>query len=199
MSWIERFGFGMTLSSRCEMFDERPLLSAWNVAPKAISVVVSYEAERRAVEASSAGRRRYSDPAPSPRLQYRTDGDRLDGMPTFLLSYPSTTLARLGELNDSANFDRRRLRPNFLVSTPEGDSGFTEASWCGRSLEIGKAVVHCEMPTVRCSMTTHEQEGLPKDPSVLRTIVRDGAQNVGVYATVVRPGAVAVGDEVRLA
>ncbi len=35
MSWIERFGFGMTLSSRCEMFDERPLLSAWNVAPGA--------------------------------------------------------------------------------------------------------------------------------------------------------------------
>lgn len=78
-------------------FTKRLAFSAWNVAPKAISVVVSYEAERRAVEASGAGRRRYSDPAPSPRLQYRSDGDRLDGMPTLLLSYPSTTLARLGD------------------------------------------------------------------------------------------------------
>jgi MOSC domain-containing protein YiiM len=33
---------------------------------------------------------------------------------------------------------------------------------------------------------------------VLRTIVRDAAQNVGVYATVVAPGRVVVGDAVEL-
>jgi uncharacterized protein YcbX len=124
-------------------------------------------------------------------------GTYFDVFPLHVLT--TATLARLGELNTSASFDRRRFRPNVLISTPNGDSGFSEANWCGRALEIGTAVVRCEMPTVRCSMTTHEQNGLPKDPSVLRTIVRDAAQNVGVYATVVRPGAVAVGDEVRLA
>jgi MOSC domain-containing protein YiiM len=33
---------------------------------------------------------------------------------------------------------------------------------------------------------------------VLRTIVRDAAQNAGVYATVVKTGRVAVGDPVEL-
>ena len=60
-------------------------------------------------------------------------------------------------------------------------------------------VWRCEMPTVRCSMTTQEQDGLPKDPSVLRTVVRDADQNVGVYASVLRPGRVRIDDDVRIA
>jgi hypothetical protein len=47
-------------------------------------------------------------------------------------------------------------------------------------------------------MTTQAQGDLPKDPSVLRTIVRDGAQNLGSYASVVASGRVAVGDVVEL-
>jgi hypothetical protein len=47
-------------------------------------------------------------------------------------------------------------------------------------------------------MTTQAQPGLPKDPSVLRTIVRDGNQNLGVYASVVSPGAVRIGDRVEI-
>jgi MOSC domain-containing protein len=47
-------------------------------------------------------------------------------------------------------------------------------------------------------MTTLEQIDLPKDPSVLRTIVRDADQNVGSYCTVAGAGNFAVGDEVAL-
>lgn len=39
---------------------------------------------------------------------------------------------------------------------------------------------------------------LPKDSTVLRTIVRDAAQNLGMYASVIAPGDVAVGDMVEL-
>jgi len=42
------------------------------------------------------------------------------------------------------------------------------------------------------------QGDLPEDPRVLRTIVRDADQNLGVYATVVTPGRVEVGDAVTL-
>ncbi len=49
---------------------------------------------------------------------------------------------------------------------------------------------------MRCSMTTQAVDELPKDPSVLRTIVRDANQNLGVYATVEAAGEVAVGDPV---
>ena len=47
-------------------------------------------------------------------------------------------------------------------------------------------------------MTTQAVDELPKDPSVLRTIVRDANQNLGVYATVEKAGPVAVGDRVEL-
>jgi hypothetical protein len=48
-------------------------------------------------------------------------------------------------------------------------------------------------------MTTLPQGDLPKDPSVLRTIVRESGQNVGVYASVTGPGSVKLGDPVELA
>ncbi len=40
MSWIERPGFGSSLSSRLEMLVPKPLLSAWNIAPGAAAVTV---------------------------------------------------------------------------------------------------------------------------------------------------------------
>jgi hypothetical protein len=47
-------------------------------------------------------------------------------------------------------------------------------------------------------MTTLEQAGLPKEPAILRAIVRDASQNLGSYATVAQPATIAVGDEVAL-
>ena len=73
-----------------------------------------------------------------------------------------------------------------------------EAGWGGRHLRIGELELKCEIPTVRCGMTTHQQDGLPKDPSVLRSIVKDADQNLGVYASVFKPGKVSVGDVVEL-
>jgi MOSC domain-containing protein YiiM len=47
-------------------------------------------------------------------------------------------------------------------------------------------------------MTTHAQKDLPKDPSVLRSIVREADQNMGIYASVISTGRVMVGDVVEL-
>jgi MOSC domain-containing protein YiiM len=47
-------------------------------------------------------------------------------------------------------------------------------------------------------MTTHAQASLPQDSTVLRTIVREADQNLGIYANVINPGQVVVGDEVEL-
>ena len=47
-------------------------------------------------------------------------------------------------------------------------------------------------------MTTLPQGDLPKDPAVLRTIVRESDQAVGVYANVATAGRVADGDAVEL-
>ena len=109
----------------------------------------------------------------------------------------TASLAALGARNATARFDVRRFRPNVLVDT-EGAAGLVEVDWVGKTLRVGGARVKVDIPCVRCVMPTLPQQNLPKDPSVLRTIVRDAAQNLGVYATAVTPGRVAVGDAVEI-
>jgi uncharacterized protein YcbX len=123
-------------------------------------------------------------------------GTYFDAFPLHLLT--TASLDELRRHNGGADFDRRRFRPNFLIRSDGEGSGFPEHGWGGRQLRIGGVSIKLEMPTVRCVMTTQAQPGLPKDPSVLRTIVRDAGQNLGVYASVAAPGAVEVGDPVEV-
>jgi uncharacterized protein YcbX len=110
----------------------------------------------------------------------------------------TASIATLAAKTPGARFDVRRFRPNVLVESPDGTTGLPEADWNGRTLVVGTARIRIDMGTARCVMTTLPQGDLPKDPSVLRTIVRDAAQNFGSYATIVTPGEVAVGDDVRI-
>jgi uncharacterized protein YcbX len=123
-------------------------------------------------------------------------GTYFDAFPLHLLT--TASLDALARLNPDSAWDARRFRPNFLVETAEGVEGLAEADWSGRALRLGGLVVKCEVPAPRCSMTIQAQAGLPKDPRVLRTIVREAGQNLGVYASVRSPGRVSDGDEVEL-
>jgi uncharacterized protein YcbX len=123
-------------------------------------------------------------------------GTYFDLAPIHLLT--TASLAAMARLNPSAAWDVRRFRPNFLVETEPGIEGLVEAEWSGRTLRIGELTVECWIPAVRCGMTTHATDELPKDPSVLRSIVRDAGQNLGVYGAAANAGSVAVGDEVEL-
>jgi uncharacterized protein YcbX len=123
-------------------------------------------------------------------------GTYFDAFPLHLLT--TSALAAMSRLNPDADWDVRRFRPNFVVETVPEFDGPIEFDWVERTLAIGEARIGCAMPTVRCSMPTHAQSDLGKDPSVLRTIVRETDQNLGVYADVVAPGRVSVGDPVEL-
>jgi uncharacterized protein YcbX len=130
-------------------------------------------------------------------LEYTSPpGTYFDAFPLHVVT--TATLAAMARANPSATWDVRRFRPNFLIETSPGLDGLIEFEWVGRTLEIGEARIKCELPSVRCSMPTQPQADLPKDPSVLRTIVRDGNQNLGAYASVVANGRVAIGDPVEL-
>ncbi len=83
-------------------FTKRLIFSAWAVVPKAIAVMVSYEAERRAIEAAKLTDRRYDDRPLTPPLQFRMSRDRHAGMPALALLYPGLVLARLGDPLDIA-------------------------------------------------------------------------------------------------
>jgi hypothetical protein len=47
-------------------------------------------------------------------------------------------------------------------------------------------------------MTIQAQQELPKEPGILRTIVKDADQNLGIYASVTAIGEIRVGDLVEL-
>jgi uncharacterized protein len=134
---------------------------------------------------------------PAQILEYTSPfGTYFDAFPFNLLT--TASLNALARLNPGANFSSRRFRPNILIETKSGIEGLAEADWSGRTIRIGATRIKIEMPCVRCVITTLDQPDLPKDPSVLRTIVRDAAQNLGAYASVAAGGTIAIGDEVAL-
>jgi uncharacterized protein len=111
----------------------------------------------------------------------------------------TATLAQFLSLNAQSRFDIRRFRPNFVIDVADGSAGFVENAWIGRTLMLGGEVrLRITEPCPRCVMTTLNQQDLPKDPSILRTIVEHNAGNVGVYAAVIQGGRVERGDAVAL-
>jgi uncharacterized protein YcbX len=91
--------------------------------------------------------------------------------------------------------DIRRFRPSIVVDGAE--AGHPEFSWKGRTATIGSAVIEFLDPCPRCIMVTREINAeIPQDRSILRHIVRDLNQNLGVYARVIQPGTISLNDSV---
>ena len=111
----------------------------------------------------------------------------------------TATLDRLNQLYPQGRFEVRRFRPNVVVTPTDGQAGFIEDAWVGRSVAIGDEVrLRITKPCQRCVMTTLAQDDLPKDPGILRAAAQHNNVNVGVYASVERGGLVRRGDEVWL-
>jgi hypothetical protein len=124
-------------------------------------------------------------------------GTYFDVFPFHLIT--TASLATLASRTPASAWDRRRFRPNALIETTAESDGLVEAAWGGgRRLRIGEVELHTEIPTARCVMITLPQPDLPHDPRVLRTVVREADQCVGLYTTITRAGRVAVGDPVEL-
>ena len=115
-----------------------------------------------------------------------------------LMIMTTSALRSLAEALPGSNLDVRRFRPSLVVDTGEAE-GHPERDWIGRRVRIGDTVVAIEGGCPRCVMVTRRiDDAVPQDRTILRHIVRDLGQDVGVYATVVEPGRLAVDDEVEL-
>jgi uncharacterized protein len=127
---------------------------------------------------------------------YTPPGTYFDVFPLHVLT--TGALAMMARLNRGADWDVRRFRPNILVDTGPQAAEQIEQRWIGQRVRIGRFTVKGEMPTIRCAMPMHAQSGVPRDASVLRTVVREADQCLGVYASVVEAGRVALGDSVEV-
>jgi uncharacterized protein YcbX len=123
-------------------------------------------------------------------------GTYFDAFPIHVLT--TASLRALEAQYPGGDWNVRRFRPNFVIETSDAVRGFVEAGWSGRVLRVGELELECTMGTPRCSMVMQEQPGLPKDTRILRTIVNEAAQTVGIYAKVRKVGEVRVGAAVEL-
>lgn len=126
-------------------------------------------------------------------------GTYQDVAPITLLT--TASLRAAAALYPDGSWDPRRFRSSILVDHP--GEGFAEQDWVGRSLQVGTAVLSVLAPTPRCIMITLDQQGLPGDVGLLRTLARHNRIDVagsgrfaclGAYAAVTQPGEIHVGD-----
>ncbi len=123
-------------------------------------------------------------------------GNFFDCYPLMIMS--TSAVRSLREALPDSTIDERRFRPSIVVDTGD-DQGHPEFDWTGLRLRVGGAELQIGAACPRCVAITREfAENLPADRSVLRHVVRDLDQNVGVYATVIRGGPIRVGDSVEL-
>jgi uncharacterized protein len=122
-------------------------------------------------------------------------GTYFDAYPLLLLSEAS--LAGLQAQAPNSRIDVRRFRPNVVIDeTP--DLPFPELSWTDRRVRLGDAILRLTIRCMRCVMTTHGFEDLPRDPAVMRALVQATEGHLGVYAGVESPGRVRRGDLLTL-
>lgn len=96
----------------------------------------------------------------------------------------------------TANVDARRFRPNIVADT--NDFGPVEFDWVGKEIQVGNAVLTIVAPAERCVMTTMPQGDLSGDADILRCIAQQLDANFGVYAEIVTPGDIKVGDPLHI-
>lgn len=121
-----------------------------------------------------------------------------DVEPVTLLG--ASSIAELEQRSGVQDVDARRFR---MLIDFEGGDPHVEDSWDGRLLRVGDAVLRGGGPVQRCAATTRDPDTGAIDLQTLRFITSyRGRQdsvfgmgaNFGVYATVVEPGSVRVGD-----
>ena len=125
-------------------------------------------------------------------LVERDDGAwATDSRPATLISQSSVGLI---------DGDGRRFRMLFEL---DGLEALGEEAWNGRRVRVGEATLLVGVPTPRCAVPSASPDTGCRDRDVLRELLErrgpvDGESCRGVYAEVLEPGMVRVGDEVEV-
>ncbi len=93
--------------------------------------------------------------------------------------------------------DHRRFRANLVLSLYE-DTPFAEETWFGKQMKIGEAELQIQRHCERCSIININPATYSLDHTLLKTVARKRNSHFGVYASVIKPGKIKVGDKVIL-
>jgi uncharacterized protein YcbX len=129
----------------------------------------------------------------------------VDFAPLHLLT--TATLDRIAGLSPRGVADAERYRPNVVIRTTA--PGFPENDWLDRYVAVGEdLILRVIARTPRCAVPTLAHGPLPRDADALRVLARHNRLSpgpdmnpepcAGVYAEVLNPGRIQVGDEVFL-
>ncbi|MFA7353822.1 MAG: MOSC N-terminal beta barrel domain-containing protein [Sulfurimonadaceae bacterium] len=111
----------------------------------------------------------------------------------------TSTIKKFEELYPDGDFHIKRFRPNIVINLNSKEIGFIENKWIGKNIAIGDEVIlKIKEPCPRCVMTTLEQDDLPKDINILKTILKNNSGNLGIYADVVRGGTIKDNDLITI-
>jgi len=111
----------------------------------------------------------------------------------------TATIDSYRALYPEGRFEPRRFRPNLVIQTESGTTGFPENDWDEKILAIGPEVkIKITGPCGRCVMTTLPQGDLPKDTGILKVAAKHNQARVGAYAAVVQGGVIHAGDSVEI-
>lgn len=113
--------------------------------------------------------------------------------------YPSISLCNMAshravEQKLGSNLSIQRWRGNIWF---DGLPLWEEFDWLDREVQIGEAVFHVKERIRRCLATTANPKTGERDADTLGTLNSWGHQDFGVYAEVVRGGAISVCDKVH--
>jgi hypothetical protein len=131
---------------------------------------------------------------PAVVMEYETPpGTLYDCYPLLVMS--TSALRSIAEAVPQSVVDVRRFRPSLVIDTGD-EPGHPEFGWVGQRFGIGGAVIEVLNDCPRCAAITRQvTPDVPADRAILRHVVKDLGQAVGVYALVVQPGEVTTGDE----
>ena len=126
-------------------------------------------------------------------MEYETPpGALYDCYPLLLMT--TSALRSMATAVPGSVIDVRRFRPSVVIDSGD-EPGHPEFSWTGKRFGLGTAVVEVINDCPRCAAITREiAPDVPTDRAILRHVVKDLGQAVGVYARVVQPGRVQAGD-----
>ena len=135
-------------------------------------------------------------------VRTETPGAAYDEYAMTLLSDES--VAELAQHAPDGSIDSRRFR---MLIGFSGVSAYAEETWHGQTVRIGSAALRMGGPVPRCNATTRDPDSGDSDLKTLHLIHQhrgrqpnefgDGL-NLGVYAEVVTPGTISVGDEISV-